>query len=71
MDKLKNVVTHCENCTDFKKGSELPPSFTGAVVKSLRGVTLCPRCKSPSVMFEDKEYTKLLKQGYSPFKGEE
>ena len=70
MDMLKNVVTHCTNCTDFKASSELPSSYNGATVKSLRGVTLCPRCKSPSVMFEDKEYTKLLKQGHNPFKGE-
>ena len=64
---MSKLVTYCNNCTDFKGNRQLPSEYHGLVVKSLRGVSLCPRCKSPEVYFEDLNYTKALKEGFNPF----
>jgi Zn finger protein HypA/HybF involved in hydrogenase expression len=65
---MAKLTIHCDNCTDNRKGTELPKEYqTGAMIVSTRGVTLCPRCKSPSVMVEDKQYTKALFEGFDPF----
>ena len=65
---MAKLTIHCDNCTDYRKGTKLPKEYqTGVFIKSARGISLCPRCKSPSVMFEDESYTEALKNGYNPF----
>lgn len=47
---------HCTNCTP-KDNTELPDNYQGGVIHSIRGVKLCPRCKCPEVMIEDRSFT--------------
>ena len=52
----REVKTHCFNCTD-RDSTELPERYQGIEVKSLRGVSLCPRCKCPEVATVNADYS--------------
>ena len=47
---------HCFNCTE-RDQSKLPDKYQGIEIKSMRSVSLCPRCKCPEVAYVDADYT--------------
>lgn len=59
------MIVHCTNCTE-RDNTELPDAYQGTVARSMRKILLCPRCRCPEVMLENKNYTKWLKEGNEP-----
>lgn len=50
------IIIHCTNCTG-KGTSALPEKFNGTILMRSSGVLVCPRCKCPEVMVENKNYS--------------
>lgn len=53
---MSKLEVHCYNCTG-RDNTKLPNEYQGIEIKSMRGVSLCPRCKCPEVAYVDKSYT--------------